>query len=90
MFVVGYHNLITMPIYTVPLHPGLLIVEPTVEVISTIDWPQDESFQPAIILRTAYCEIYHELPAQPYVNGTWSDEDVYNAIAAHLETIHVP
>jgi len=31
--------------------------------------------------------IAHELPAQPYVNGTWDDADVMAAVENYLKTI---
>lgn len=79
-----------MPTYAVPSHPGVLIVDPTVVVVSTIDRPLQQQFQPAIeFVRGERVRIHHDLPPQPYVAGTWTDEDVEQAVAAHLVTLEV-
>lgn len=77
-----------MPTYTVPTHPGVLIADPEVTVASTLDLPAERQFVPAILFRVGenIC-IHHDLPPQPYVNGTWTDEDVAAAVSAHLVTL---
>jgi hypothetical protein len=72
----------------VPSHPGVLIIDPTVTVVATLDRPTEQTFQPSVVLESgANIRIHYDLPAQPYVNGTWSDADVQAAVDAHLSTL---
>jgi hypothetical protein len=76
-----------MPTYKVPSHPGVLIVDPEVLVVCTLDRPPQQQFQPSIEFVCENLRIHHDLPSQAYVNGTWTDEDVRAAVAAHLVTL---
>jgi len=75
--------------YTVNTHEGVVIDNPTIEIVGTFDDPINETFKPSIIFVFGENRIYHELPSQPYVNGTWNDEDVENAIENHLKTLEL-
>ena len=66
--------------FEVDTHPGVTIINPEIEVIQTIDKPQDKVFIPCVIIHAENIKIYHILPPQPYVNGTWEDEDVQVSI----------
>jgi hypothetical protein len=54
-----------------------------------LDLPQAQTFTPLIALKgeALTYSIAHELPAQPYVNGTWDDVDVMAAVESYLKTI---
>lgn len=74
----------------VPTHPGVLLDDPQIIVASTLDLPQDRLFRPSIIISDGgLLHIHHTLPAQPYVHDTWTDQDVMDAVAAHLLTLEV-
>jgi len=66
--------------FEVDTHPGVTIINPEIEVIQTIDKPQDKVFIPCVIIHAPNIKIYHILSPQPYVNGTWEDEDVQVSI----------
>lgn len=66
--------------FEVDTHPGVTIVNPEIELVTTVDIARDEVFQPTVIIHAENIKIYHVLPLQPYVNGTWEDEDVQAAI----------
>lgn len=75
---------------TVPTHPGVLITDPTITVVATVDRPVERTFQPSILLEAGpSISIHYELPPLPYVNNTWTDTDVQHAVEQHLATLTV-
>jgi len=75
---------------TLPTHPEITLTDPEY-TWTCIDDPQAQTFTPAI-----HFEVENEgvqftavvpLSPQPYVDGTWYDEDVENAIQDYLLTI---
>lgn len=69
-------------------HKGVKMVNPTVELISTLDNPIKETFTPELVFVDGdRIRISHTMPPQPYVKGTWTDEDVDNAINKYLQSI---
>lgn len=70
-------------------HKGVILVNPTIELIGTFDNPIDETFTPTIVFVDVNIRIGHSLPAQPYINDTWTDEDVQNAIDNYLASINL-
>jgi hypothetical protein len=76
--------------YELPTHVGVILEDPEIIVASTLDLPTEEKFQPAIIVVVEpNIRLHYELPKQPYVNGSWMDSDVLDAIAAHLSTLEI-
>ena len=73
--------------FEVDTHPGVTIVNPEIEIIQTIDKAQDKVFVPCVIIHAENINIYHELPPQQYVNGTWEDEDVINAVTIYFQAL---
>jgi hypothetical protein len=75
--------------YTLNTHPEITVTDPTIEVVSVLDLPQSQTFTPMIQLKgeAMTYSIAHELPAQPYVNGTWDDADVMASVENYLKTI---
>ena len=61
----------------------------TLEVISTIDNPIDRTFTPTVVFISGEVRIANQLPPQPYVNGTWTDEDVTESVENYLKTIEI-
>lgn len=67
-----------------------VLIDPIIELERTIDNPKNKTFQPVIILvdsenpRRRFGQF---LPEQPYINDTWTDEDVQNAIDTHIRSI---
>lgn len=82
-----------MKIEITETHKGVIIENPTYEILpETVDNHIKETFSPAIIVgseKSNNIAIYHRLPPQPYVNGTWGDEDVVNAVENHLKTLEI-
>ena len=69
-------------------HKGVIMINPIVELISTLDNPIKETFTPSLVFIDGdRIRIGHDLPPQPYVKGTWTDEDVQNAINKYLQSI---
>lgn len=75
--------------YTVSTHEGVIIDNPTIEVQGTFDNPNNETFTPRIVFVFGESRIFHELPPQPYVDGTWNDSDVEKSIELHLKTLEI-
>jgi len=75
--------------YTVNTHQGVVIDNPTIEIVGTFDNPINETFTTSIIFVFGESRIFHEMPPQPYVNGTWNDEDVDKAIEKHLKSLEI-
>lgn len=73
--------------FEVDTHPGVTIVNPEIEIVQTIDKAQDKVFIPCVIIHAPNIKIYHILPPQPYVNGTWEDEDVQAAIINYFNQL---
>lgn len=61
----------------------------TYEVHSTLDNPNGETFTPTVIFISGKTRIANTLPPQPYVNGTWTDQDVENAVQEYIKSIEV-
>lgn len=61
----------------------------TWEVHSTLDNPKDETFTPTVVFVSGKTRIANQLPPQPYVNGTWSDKDVNDAVENYIQLITV-
>lgn len=59
------------------------------EVHSTLDNPNDETFTVTVVFISGSNKIANTLPPQPYVNGTWTDQDVENAIQEYIKSIEV-
>ena len=71
-------------------HPGVILENPTIEVDFVVDFPSESKFRPHIIFSVGEnIRIAHELPKFDYVDGTWEDEDVNNAIEGYLPTLEV-
>ena len=69
-------------------HKGVILENPTIELMGTYDDPINETFTPTIRLTDGEnVKPWHDLPPQPYVKGTWTDEDVQNAIDKYLNEI---
>lgn len=75
--------------YTVDTHEGVIIENPEIELIGTFDNPIEQTFKPSILFKFGDSKIHHELPPQPYVNGTWTDVNVELAIENHLKTLEI-
>jgi hypothetical protein len=73
--------------FEVETHPGVTIVNPDIELVTTVDVSRWETFQPTVIIHAENIKIYHVLPPQPYVNGTWEDDDVNNAITTYFTNL---
>lgn len=70
-----------------------ILEDPIVELDKTIDIPKNETFMPCIVLidnKDKKRRFGMYLPEQPYINGTWTDEDVQKAIDEHLKSISIP
>lgn len=61
----------------------------TYEVHSTLDNPKDETFTVTVIFVSGKNRIAAIIPSAPYVNGTWTDQDVENAIQEYIKSIEV-
>ena len=68
-------------------HPGLIITDPQITVVETTDFPLEGMFQPRVLLEGDNYKISHTLPKQPYVNGTWTDNTVNNAVTNYLNSL---
>lgn len=67
-----------------------ILVNPIIELDRTVDNPKNQTFTPVIIIIDANDQrrrFGQFLPEQPYINGTWTDDDVENAISQHLKQI---
>ena len=71
-------------------HPGVDLINPKIERLGTFDDHIKKTFTPTIVFVVEpNIRIAHNMPAQPYVNGTWEDEDVENAIQEYIKSIEV-
>lgn len=61
----------------------------TYEVHSTLDNPNDETFTVTVIFVSGSTRIANTIPPAPYVKGTWTDEEVENAISEYIKSIEV-
>lgn len=75
--------------FEVKTHPGVVITDPVIEVVRTIDDPLKHTFTPCVHITFGESCIYHELPAHPYVNGTWSDKNVDDAVTTYFNSIQL-
>lgn len=68
------------------------LINPIVELDKTIDYSSRKVFVPVVILIDRENErrrFGQFLPEQPYVNDSWTDEDVQNAISEYIKSIEV-
>lgn len=68
------------------------LINPIVELDKTIDYSSRKVFVPVVILIDTENErrrFGQFLPEQPYVNDSWTDEDVQNAISEYIKSIEV-
>ncbi len=65
-------------------HPGLIIENPQIEILGTFDNLKNETFRPSVLLIGENYQIHHDLPEFPYINGTWTDEDVLNHVEMYF------
>ena len=70
-------------------HLEIELVDPAVEIISTLDDPINQTFTPTILFVCGENKIGHTIPASAYIKGTWTDEDVENAIQEYIKSISV-
>ena len=70
-------------------HIGVTLVDPEIKLRGTFDDPTNETFTPSILFVSPNINIAHTLPAQPYVDGTWTDEDVQTSIDNYLNEIQI-
>lgn len=71
-------------------HIGVIIVDPKIEINEgTRDYYKTEEFQPSITFIFGDSRVFHQMPKQPYVNGTWSDKTVEDAVEAYLKDIAI-
>ena len=69
-------------------HLGVTLIDPKIEVVKTLDDPINETFQPHLLFTDGErIRIYHVMPEQPYVNGTWSDNTVSKSVETYLKII---
>ena len=61
----------------------------TYEVHSTLDNPNDETFTVTVVFFFFFTRIANTIPASAYIKGTWTDEDVENAIQEYIKSISV-
>lgn len=73
--------------FTIETHQDRTFTDPLIEVVETIDRPQDEVFIPRVIITDDSGEYSYMLPPQDYVNGTWTDADVETAITNYFNSI---
>jgi hypothetical protein len=72
-----------------PLYQGLIIDNFTYEVSRTIDFSKDQKFMPVILITAKNINIMHECDMFDYINNTWTDKDVENAIESYLKKLQV-
>jgi hypothetical protein len=63
------------------------LIDPIIQLISTLDNPNEQTFTPTIRFVSGENQIGHTMPSQPYVKGTWTDEDVATAIEKYIDEI---
>jgi hypothetical protein len=72
-------------------HQTIELINPEYRV-ETLDNAEVQTFTPIIYFKTERngvpFEIAHSMPPQPYVNNTWTDTDVENAVKTYLQTIN--
>lgn len=68
-------------------HPGVTIVNPEIVVVETVDRAAEETFTPHVLVSAPNITIYHELPPQSYVKGTWGDDEVQDAITNYFSKL---
>jgi hypothetical protein len=69
----------------IPTYEGLIIEKPTITLIETRDIAHCEMFYCVIFIKNKVFAKDFILPEQPYVNGTWDDETVQNAIENYIK-----
>jgi hypothetical protein len=73
--------------FTIETHADRTFTDPTITVVETVDKPLDETFIPRVIISDSTGEYSHTLPPQPYVNGTWIDEDVEASVTNYFNSL---
>ena len=69
-------------------HPGVIMIDPTITIVRTIDDPIKQTFEPHLLFTDGdRIKIYHVMPEQPYVNGTWLDNTVSKSVETYLKII---
>ena len=69
-------------------HPGVILVDPMITVVETMDRPLEETFTPSLLIEQGdTIRIFHVLPPQPYKYGTWTDSTVAKAVQDYLASI---
>lgn len=71
-------------------HPGLVLVDPTVEILRTIDDDVNDTFTPQLLFIHGESRIFHEMPPQPYVDGSWTNDDRDEAVSAYVSGLATP
>lgn len=69
-----------------------ILEDPIVEIDKTIDNPKNLTFTPCIVLIDSNDQkrrFAQYLPEQPYVNGSWTDQDVQQSVENYLKTIEI-
>lgn len=70
-----------------------ILIDPIIEIGErTIDDAKSKTFTPMIVIvdkENQKRRFAQYLPPQPYVNGTWTDEDVEKAITKHIDEIKI-
>lgn len=72
-----------------PTYEGLIIETPTITLIEGRDIAHAEQFYCVIFIKNRIFARDYITPLFEYVNETWTDEDVVNAIENHLKTLKV-
>lgn len=66
------------------------LIDPIVELDKTIDYSSRKVFVPVVILIDRENErrrFGQFLPEQPYVNDSWTDEDVQSAVDNYIQSM---
>jgi len=71
----------------IPNYEGLLIEDFEVILYKIVDYPIMNKFQPIIIIKSKNINIMHECDFFDYVNNTWTNEDVDNALDNYLKKL---
>jgi len=73
--------------FTIETHTDRTFTNPSIQVVETVDHPLAETFTPRVIISDSTGEYSHTLPPQPYVNGTWTDEDVEASVTNYFNSL---
>jgi len=70
--------------FTIETHLDREFKDPEITVIQTVDKPKETVFIPSVHIKDATGTYHHDLPPQNYVNGTWTDDDVRDAVERYF------